>query len=96
MKRIFAMLSHNIISPEGVARVNASDIEFILSTDTVDNPNIVGQPKFKTVSVRAAVCRDDNPLLQLRFDKPAVHHRTRKPYALYNREVMPTRPTLAY
>ena len=51
VKRIFAMLSHNIISPEGVARVNASDIEFILSTDTVDNPNIVGQPKFKTVSV---------------------------------------------
>ena len=47
----FAMLSHNRISSEGVARVSASDFEFILSTDTVGNPNIVGQPKFKTVSV---------------------------------------------
>ncbi len=50
-KRIFAMLSHNIISAEGVKRVNDSDIEFIISTDTVENPNIVGQPKFKTMSV---------------------------------------------
>ena len=45
------MLSHNIISAEGVERINKSDIEFVLSTDTVDNPNIKGQPKFKTVSV---------------------------------------------
>ena len=45
------MLSHNIISAEGVERINMSVLEFVLSTDTVDNPNIKGQPKFKTVSV---------------------------------------------
>ena len=50
VKRIFAMLSHNVISPEGVKRINDSDIEFVLSTDTIDNPNIKGEPKFKTVS----------------------------------------------
>ncbi len=50
-KRIFAMLSHNIISERGVQKINASPIECVFSTDTVDNPNIVGQPKFKTISV---------------------------------------------
>lgn len=32
-------------------KLNASPIKAIYSTDTVYNPNIVGQPKFKTVSV---------------------------------------------
>jgi ribose-phosphate pyrophosphokinase len=50
-KRIFAMLSHNIISERGVQKINASPIECVFSTDTVDNPNIVGQQKFKTISV---------------------------------------------
>ena len=48
---ITAMLSHNIISPQGVERINASPIQRVYSTDTVENPNIVGQPKFRTVSV---------------------------------------------
>ena len=48
---IVAMLSHNIISPQGVQRINASPIRAVYSTDTVENPNIVGQPKFRTVSV---------------------------------------------
>lgn len=48
---ITALLSHNIISAEGVARINASPISMVYSTDTVENPNIVGQPKFRTVSV---------------------------------------------
>lgn len=50
-KRIFAMLSHNIISERGVQKVNASPVEMVFSTDTVDNPNIIDQPKFKTISV---------------------------------------------
>ena len=50
-KRIFAMLSHNIISPRGVQKINASPIEYVFSTDTVENPNIIGASKFKTVSV---------------------------------------------
>ena len=48
---IVAMLSHNIISPQGVERINNSPIKRVYSTDTVDNPNIVGQEKFRTVSV---------------------------------------------
>lgn len=50
-KSIQAMLSHNIISPSGVRKINASPIECVYSTDTVSNPNIVGEEKFKTVSV---------------------------------------------
>jgi len=48
---ITAMLSHNIISEQGVQRINASPIGTVYSTDTVFNPNIIGQEKFKTVSV---------------------------------------------
>ena len=48
---ITAMLSHNIISARGVQKLNAGPIKTIYSTDTVFNPNIVGQEKFKTVSV---------------------------------------------
>jgi ribose-phosphate pyrophosphokinase len=51
VKRVFAMLSHNVVSRVGVERINRSPIEFVLSTDTVDNPNIRGESKFKTVSV---------------------------------------------
>ena len=50
-KDIYALLSHNVISKSGVERLNASPIKRIISTDTVDNPNIVGQAKFRTVSV---------------------------------------------
>ena len=48
---ITAMLSHNIISARGVQKINASPIKTVYSTDTVFNPNIAGQAKFKTVSV---------------------------------------------
>ena len=50
-KRVFALLSHNIISARGVTKIDASPIEAVFSTDTVDNPNIIGHPKFKTISV---------------------------------------------
>ena len=50
-KDIIALLSHNIISRQGVERINASPIMRVYSTDTVENPNIVGQEKFRTVSV---------------------------------------------
>ena len=48
---ITAMLSHNIISKRGVEKINASPIKTVYSTDTVYNPNIIGQEKFRTVSV---------------------------------------------
>lgn len=50
-KDIVAMLSHNIISRQGVERINASPIRRVYSTDTVENPNIAGEAKFRTVSV---------------------------------------------
>ena len=50
-KDIIAMLSHNIISRRGIEKINASPIKMVISTDTVNNPNIVGEPKFRTVSV---------------------------------------------
>jgi len=49
--KIVAMLSHNIVSAAGVRKINASPIDVVYSTDTVENPNIVGQAKFRTVSV---------------------------------------------
>lgn len=48
---ITALLSHNIVSKQGVDRINASPIKVVYSTDTVENPNIIGQEKFKAVSV---------------------------------------------
>ena len=48
---INCMLSHNIISAKGVEKLNASPIKAVYSTDTVYNPNIIGQEKFKTISV---------------------------------------------
>ncbi len=50
-KEIRAMLSHNIASEDGVKLLDDSNIKEIISTDTLVNPNIVGHPKFKTVSV---------------------------------------------
>lgn len=48
---IYALLSHNIISVKGVEKINNSPIRRVISTDTVDNPNIIGQEKFCSVSV---------------------------------------------
>ena len=50
-QEITAMLSHNIISRRGIEKINNSPIKMVYSTDTVYNPNIVGEAKFKTVSV---------------------------------------------
>ena len=45
------MLSHNIVSAQGVKLINDSPIDEVLSTDTVINPHVQGHPKFRTVSV---------------------------------------------
>ncbi|WP_249316788.1 ribose-phosphate diphosphokinase [Gehongia tenuis] len=50
-ERIIACLSHNIISEEGVKKLEASPIDTIISTDTVENPHIAGHKKFKTITV---------------------------------------------
>ena len=61
--RIHALLSHNIISKQGVELVNQSPIDQVISTDTISNPNILGQPKFRMVSRGPHVRRDGDPLL---------------------------------
>ena len=50
-RRVYAMLSHNTVSKQGAQRLQDSPLEFVLSTDTVENPNIRGLSKFKTISV---------------------------------------------
>ncbi len=50
-KKIFAALSHNIISAEGVKKIENSPIEMVISTDTVPNEHIIGHDKFRTLSV---------------------------------------------
>lgn len=50
-KRIRAMLSHNVVSAQGVKLIDDSPVDQVLSTDTVVNPNVVGHSKFRTVSV---------------------------------------------
>ncbi len=51
VNHIIAALSHNVISKEGVAKIENSPIEMVISTDTVPNENVHGNPRFKTLSV---------------------------------------------
>ena len=50
-KKIYAALSHNILTKEGVKKIEASPIERLISTDTVDNPHTAHNKRFKTLSV---------------------------------------------
>jgi len=50
-RRIIAVLSHCLIRPEGIARIEASPIEIVAVTDSVDNPWSRNHPRFHTVSV---------------------------------------------
>ncbi|MEF9863698.1 MAG: ribose-phosphate diphosphokinase [Christensenellaceae bacterium] len=50
-KRIVACLAHLMLREKGVKAINESPIEYVISTDSVENPFITGQKKFLTVSV---------------------------------------------
>jgi ribose-phosphate pyrophosphokinase len=50
-KRLFAVLSHNLIRPEGVVRLENAGYEQIVCTDSVDNPHVAGHKLFHIVSV---------------------------------------------
>ena len=50
-RRIIAALSHCLIRPEGIAKIEASPIELVVTTDSVDNPWSKCHPRFQTVSV---------------------------------------------
>ena len=50
-KRIGCCLGHVMVREKGVKAIEDSPIEFVMSTDSVDNPYIVDSKKFITVSV---------------------------------------------
>ncbi len=50
-KRIVTCLGHIMLREKGVKAINDSPIEYVISTDSVENPFIIGQKKFQTVSV---------------------------------------------
>lgn len=50
-KRIIACLAHTMLREKGVRAIMESPIEYVISTDSVENPFIVGKDKFLTVSV---------------------------------------------
>ena len=50
-KRIIACLGHIMLREKGVRAIMESPIEYVISTDSVDNPYIVGYEKFIIVSV---------------------------------------------
>jgi ribose-phosphate pyrophosphokinase len=50
-KEIVACLAHVMLREKGVKAIMESPIEYLISTDSVENPFIVGHDKFITVSV---------------------------------------------
>ncbi len=49
-KRIFAALSHNVLNEKGIARIDESPIEYLITTDTVDCPEAKLSNKIKIIS----------------------------------------------
>lgn len=49
-KRIIVLLAHNMLREKGLKKVEDSPIEFVISTDSVENPYIVSSKKMITVS----------------------------------------------
>jgi ribose-phosphate pyrophosphokinase len=50
-KRIMACLSHLPLSTKGIDQIEKSDIELVVSTDSVKNDAVLGRSKFKIISV---------------------------------------------
>ncbi len=50
-KRVVACLGHVMLREKGVKAITESPIEYVISTDSVENPYIMGKPKFSIVSV---------------------------------------------
>lgn len=50
-KRIIACLSHLLLNEAAIIKLEDSPIEFIISTDSVENPHIVNSSKIKLISV---------------------------------------------
>jgi len=50
-KKIIACISHILLNKDGVQKLMDSDIELLISTDTVNNPYLSGCDKIKIISV---------------------------------------------
>jgi ribose-phosphate pyrophosphokinase len=50
-KKVIACLSHVLLNDEGVKRIEDSDIELLISTDSVNNPAVLKSKKITIVSV---------------------------------------------
>ena len=50
-QKIYACLSHLLLSETGVEKINKSPIDLLISTDSVENPRIIGSEKIKIISV---------------------------------------------
>jgi len=50
-KRIFAAVSHALLSDQGLRRLEESEIEELVVTDTVDRPEVFAHPKVRALSV---------------------------------------------
>lgn len=48
--KVYACLSHVLLSEKGVEKINNSPLEAVISTDTIENKFIEGQSKFKIIS----------------------------------------------
>lgn len=49
-ERIFAVLSHVLLNEKGISRIENSDIELLISTDSVHNPYVIDSDKIRLVS----------------------------------------------
>lgn len=56
-KKIYACVSHSLLKEEGLNRLDNSDIEELITTDTVENPVAFAHPKVKVVTVSTLFAR---------------------------------------
>lgn len=77
--RIFAALSHNVISVEGMKKIDASPIEMLIATDTVEVREGCNSPKLRIISAApmfaqaVKIVHDRAPISTL-FDEKASKH----------------------
>jgi len=49
-KKVYAALSHNVLSADGIKKIDESPIEFVVSTDTLECPYAYLSPKIRFIS----------------------------------------------
>ena len=50
-KRVLACISHALLSEEGIKRIVDSEIELLITTDSIENHNVINCPKTRVISV---------------------------------------------